>query len=80
MSTREQARFIFDNLSENDLQIFVSLFGRIYPFINDTASEGSESVKAYNELNEIIKGISPLPANFDEKTALDDYFKEKYSL
>lgn len=40
----------------------------------------SKKKQAIKRLKTIIADISPLPADFDEEKARDEYFKEKFSL
>ena len=68
MSIHEQARYIFDRLTEYDLQLFVALFGRLC--LKDQQTDTPE-IKAFRELNEIIESIPPFQPDLDEKNALD---------
>ena len=74
MSTREMAHKILDNLSEDQLEGFISLFG-----VFDAAPKVtniSEKEKAYTELCHMIK---PLP-EIDYDKELAEYREEKYGI
>ena len=79
MSTREMAFSLLEHLSESDLLMFLSIFGRLYP--QDAASkkpENADSVLAFQELESLIERIPAFPV--DEDAARDQYFKEKYGV
>ncbi len=79
MSTREMAFSLLGHLSESDLLMFLSIFGRLYP--QDAASEkqeDSDSMLAFQELESLIERIPAFPV--DEDAARDQYFKEKYGV
>lgn len=79
MSTREQALSLVERLNENDLQMFLSLFGRLYQTeAAEQKSEESESMRAFQELETMISSIPRI--DVDEDAARDEYFKEKYGL
>lgn len=85
MSTREMAFSLLEHLSESDLLMFLSIFGRLYP--QDAASkkpenaaskkpENADSMLAFQELESLIERIPAFPV--DEDATRDQYFKEKY--
>lgn len=79
MSTRERAFFLLEHLTESDLQMFLSLFGRLYPQATGSDEpQKNEAVQAFQELDRLIEDIPPF--EIDEDAARDEYFKEKYGL
>lgn len=79
MSTREMAFSLLEHLSESDLQMFLSLFGRLYPQdVANKAEEITDSMRAFQELDSLIERIPPFA--LDEDASRDEYFKEKYGL
>ena len=81
MSTREMAFTLIENMTESDLQLFLALFGRLYPKQDDKSEsdmENRRSIEAFNRLDKLIESIPPFEVN--EEEALDDYFREKYDL
>lgn len=77
MSTREMALSLLEHLSDSDLQMFLSLFGRLYP--QDASGdkvEKTDSMVAFQELDSLIERIPAF--SVDENAARDEYFKEKY--
>lgn len=77
MSTREMAFSLLEHLSESDLLMFLSIFGRLYP--QDAASKNQEdSIQAFRELDSLIEHISAF--SVDEDAERDQYFKEKYGV
>ena len=81
MSTREMAFTLIEHMTESDLQLFLSLFGRLYPKQDDeseTDTENRSSIEAFNRLDKLIENIPPFEVY--EEEALDDYFREKYDL
>ncbi|MBP0987911.1 MAG: hypothetical protein J6S92_06490 [Oscillospiraceae bacterium] len=79
MSTRDMALSLVQQLSENDLQMFLSLFGRLYPKSTaEKQQENAESLQAFHELENLIDRIPAF--SVDEDVARDEYFKEKYGI
>ncbi len=70
---------LLEHLSESDLLMFLSIFGRLYP--QDAAGkiqENSDSMSAFQELDSLIERIPAFPV--DEDAVRDQYFKEKYGV
>ena len=72
MSTKEIAYKIIEQLTEEQLQGFISLFGSIYSKDN----EQEERDDAFAQLQKIRKKVS----DFDEKKELAEYRKEKFDV
>lgn len=73
MSTREMALELIEHMTESDLQLFLSLFGRLYPKQDDkleSDTENQRSIEAFNRLDKLIESIPPFEVNEDE--SLDD--------
>ncbi|MBR4346551.1 MAG: hypothetical protein IKP75_06405 [Oscillospiraceae bacterium] len=78
MTTLETAINLLETMDEKDIQMFISLFSRIY----GTKQESGHNRKreAFDKLDRIIESLPPSTEEPDDKKALDDYFKEKYGL
>jgi len=85
MSTKEKATTLFNLLTENDLEIFISLFGRLYD-VKPSEEENDEQQKAERlarkkaAADRIIARRPVLPPDFDEKQELLDYLDERYGV
>ena len=69
MSTREMAFALIERMTESDLQLFLSLFGRLYPKQYDkleSNTENQRSMEAFNRLDKLIESIPPFEINEDE--------------
>ena len=78
MSTRQRAAELFNVLTENELDMFIYLFGSKHNI--PQKQELSEKQKAIACLKKLAETLPPLPVGFDEKAARDEYLKEKYCL
>ena len=76
MSTREQALTLLDILSESDLKMFISLFGRAYNF--STENESDDLQERMDAFNSIIENRPAAPEGFNEKEELLKYLDERY--
>lgn len=74
MSTRELAYSIFQQLTDEQLEGFVALFGNLYPTKTDVSSEQKT---AFERLQGMIR---PGTHDIDEKKELEEYRKEKYGI
>lgn len=74
MSTREMAHKILDNMNEEQLAGFISLF-KVYNISNED-DDLLEREKAYNNLR---KKIKPIP-NLDYDKELAEFREEKYGV
>lgn len=72
MNTREIAYSIFEQLDEEELQGFITLFQKAYPPKTDDINE---CLKAFERMKEVCRYIPEL----DEKKELAEYREEKYS-
>ena len=82
MSTKEQATTLFNLLTESDLELFISLFGRLYdvkPSEEDNEKQKAERLARKKAAADRIIARRPvLPPDFDEKQELLDYLDERY--
>lgn len=74
MSTRELAYNIIQQMTDEQLEGFVALFGNLYPPKTDDRSEQNT---AFERLQSMIR---PGTHDIDEKKELEEYMKEKYGI
>ena len=74
MSTRELAYNIIQQMTDEQLEGFVALFGNLYPPKTDDRSEQNT---AFERLQSMIR---PGTHDIDEKKELEEYRKEKYGV
>lgn len=67
MSMREQAIALIEKMSEDDLQMFLSLFGRLYQLEATEKSDVSESIRVFHELDQSFSD------EFEDLGCLDCY-------
>lgn len=75
MSTREIAYSIFEQLTEEQLKGFISLFSGIYQAKEDDNDQARRD-EAFKRLEAMRRKIP----DFDEKKALAEYREEKFGL
>ena len=76
MSTRERAHKILDNMNEEQIAGFVSLFGVFDIASTVDRNSKSEKEKAYDELRGMIKSVPEL--DYDKELA--EFREEKYGV
>ena len=54
MSTREMAFTLIEHMTESDLQLFLSLFGRLYPKQDDESETDTEIAVQLKRLTDLI--------------------------
>ncbi|MBR0485529.1 MAG: hypothetical protein IJJ69_12285 [Oscillospiraceae bacterium] len=85
MSTKEIAATLFDKLTENDLELFIAIFSRLYETKEDK-TENKDTEKAERlarkkaAFEHILANKVTLPPDFDEKQELLDYLDERYGI
>lgn len=79
MSSRDQAFSLLNMMTEEDIQMFLSIFGRVYN-INVPKKNLTEKQKAFQHLKGIVDSFPPFPDDFDPEKEKDEYFREKYGL
>ena len=95
MSTREIAMSLFDRLTEQDMHLFIELFGRYYHLPQAVSDEGhtvpedknmtaspeeDADISARLTALERMKKMSRYIPDLDEKKELAEYREEKYGI
>ena len=78
MSTREMAYRIIDQLTEEELESFVTLFSKVHPPEIEEYNQAARD-EAFEIVQSIVKKVN-VPPDFDPEKARDEYFREKYGI